>query len=711
MSGTIDYRVEDGLATLTIDLRDRPMNVLTPEFLRELAEMIERVATDAAVRGAIITSGKASFMAGADLRDIDGIFAISSAEDYLNRELSFGAILRRLETCGKPFVAAINGTALGGGLEIALACHYRLAADVAGSVLGLPEILVGLFPGGGGTQRLPRLIGVGEALRLMMEGRQIKPAEAAKLGIVDQVVAPDELLRSSRRWLNESPDPVQRWDRRDFRFPGGVGQSNPKFCETFMIGTALTQKKTQGNYPAAKALLSCVYEGSQVPIDAGLRIEQRYFTEVLLDPAARNMIRTVFINKGAADKLARRPVGIPKLRVSKLGVLGAGMMGAGIAHVAAVAGIEVVLLDRQTGLAAKGKSYSEGLLAKRVTAGKLDADKAAATLARITPTTDYGALGGCELVIEAVFEDRAVKAEVTRRAEEVPGNQAIFATNTSTLPITGLAEASTRPERFIGLHFFSPVDKMPLVEIIRGRATSDEALAQAMDFVQQIRKTPIVVNDSRGFFTSRFCSAYLNEGTTMLLEGILPALIENGGRLAGMPVGPLALLDEVSIDLSYHIREQTRRDLGDHYVPASNEAVITLFHEKLQRLGRKNGRGMYDYPEGGRKRLWPGLTEHFPPVAEQPPLDLIKRRLLYAQALEAARCIAEGVLTDPADGDVGALLGLGFPAYTGGPLSLIDTVGLPRFVAECDALAAQYGPRFAPPTMLREMIATKRTFY
>ena len=712
MSETISYQVDnDGLAMLTIDLKDRPMNVITPQFVKELAETIEQVAADNAVKGAIISSSKTSFMAGADLKAVGELFTIKSAEEYFSRGQSFVSILRRMETCGKPFVAAINGQCLGGGLEIALACHYRVAADAPGSTLGLPEILVGLFPGGGGSQRLPRLIGVREALTLMTQGTQLKPAEAAGMGIVHKLVPPDQLLDEARRWLKESPDPVQPWDKKGYKVPGGAGQFNPKFCETFMVGTGMMQKQTMGNYPAARALLCSVYEGSQVPIDAGLRIEQRYFVSVLLDPVARNMIRTVFINKGAADKLARRPAGVEKLKVRKLGVLGAGMMGAGIAYVSAMVGIEVVLLDREMGYAEKGKAYSEGLLGKRISRGKMTQEKAGEVLSLIKPTTDYADLAGCDLVIEAVFEDRGIKADVTKKAEAVIPATSIFATNTSTLPITGLAKASARPDRFVGLHFFSPVDKMPLVEIIRGQQTSEEVLAKSMDFVQQIRKTPIVVNDSRGFYTSRFCGAYLNEGTTMLLEGVVPALIENAGRLAGMPVGPLALLDEVSIDLSYHIREQTKKDLGDKYVPASNEEVITLFYEKLNRLGRKNGKGMYEYPEGGKKYLWPGLAEHFPVAAEQPPLDEVKKRLLWAQALDAARCMEEGVLTDPADGDVGAMLGLGFPPYTGGPLSLIDTVGVAKFVEECDALASKYGPRFTPSQLLRDMAAGGKTFY
>ena len=712
MTETINYQVDgDGIATLTIDLKDRPMNVITRQFLEDLAASVEKVASDPAVKGAILTSGKSSFMAGADLKGVSELFAARDAEALYKNGMSFVGLTRKMETCGKPFAAAINGTALGGGLEICLACHYRVAADVPGSSLGLPEVLVGLFPGGGGTQRLPRLAGAREALQLMMQGTHLKPKQALEKGIIHKVVPAGELLAEAKRWLLESPDPEQPWDKKGFKVPGGAGQFDPRFVETFMVGASLMQKETFHNYPAPQAIMSCVYEGLQVPIDAGLRIEQRYFTKLLLDPVARNMIRTVFVNKGAADKLARRPKGYDKLQVKKLGVLGAGMMGAGLAYVAALVGIEVVLLDRELSLAEKGKAHSESLLANRVKKGRTTQEKAAAVLSLIKPTADYADLANCDLIIEAVFENREIKADVTRKTEAVIPATSIYASNTSTLPITGLADASSRPAQFIGLHFFSPVDRMPLVEIIRGKLTSDETLAKAMDFVQQIKKTPIVVNDSRGFYTSRFCGAYINEGTTMLLDGVTPALIENGARMAGMPVGPLALLDEVSIDLSYHIREQTKKDLGSTYKASSGDEVITLFFEKLNRVGKKSGRGMYEYPEGGKKFLWPDLTRHFPPAAEQPSVEEVKKRLLYAQALDAAQCMEQEVLTDPADGDVGAMLGLGFPPYTGGPLSLIDTIGTAKFVEECDRMAAKYGPRFTPPKLLRDMAAKGERFY
>lgn len=712
MTELITYNVDtDGVATLAIDLKDRPMNVITPQFIEQLGALIEKVAADEHVKGAIITSGKSSFMAGADLKGLEELFKGTDAESLLKGSMAFNNLLRRMETCGKPMVAAITGTALGGGLEICLACHYRVAADAEGSSLGLPEVLVGLLPGGGGTQRLPRLIGVKAALPLMLQGTHVKPAKALELGIVHKVTPSDQLLAEAKRWLMESPDPIQPWDKKGYKVPGGAGQFDPRFVETFMIGTALMHKETWHNYPAPAAIMSCVYEGLQVPIETGLKIEGRYFVSLLLNPVARNMIRTVFVNKGAADKLARRPKGYDKTKVKKLGILGAGMMGSGIAYVSAMVGIEVVLIDREIKYSEKGKAYSQAILEKRVSQGRMKQEKAEAVLALIKPTTDYADLAGCDFVIEAVFEDREIKADVTKKTEAVIAETAVFASNTSTLPITGLAEASSRPDQFIGLHFFSPVDKMPLVEIIRGKKTSDGALARAMDFVQQIKKTPIVVNDSRGFYTSRFCGAYINEGITMVAEGVLAALIENGARMAGMPVGPLALMDEVSIDLSYHIREQTKKDLGESYAPASGDAVIDLFFAKLDRIGKKAGKGFYEYPPDGKKYLWPGLKEHFPIAENQPSVEEVKRRLLYAQSLDAARCLEEGVLTDPADGDVGALLGLGFPPYTGGPLSLIDTVGVAEFVRQCDEMAEKYGPRFTPPKLLRDMAERGESFY
>jgi 3-hydroxyacyl-CoA dehydrogenase / enoyl-CoA hydratase / 3-hydroxybutyryl-CoA epimerase len=710
MTETLKYSVDqDGVALLVIDIPGRPMNVLTPEFMGELDEAIGTLAGDASVKGVVITSAKDSFIAGADLKELVGVFAsMQDPKEIYGYARSFTLLFRKLETCGKPLVAAINGTALGGGLELCLACHHRVALTNPKARIGLPEVQVGLLPGAGGTQRLPRLIGSEKALMLMVEGTHLDPVKAHETGFIEELAdTPEEMIAKARAWILEKGDPVQPWDKKGFKFPGGAGASRPATAQTFMVGTALVAQKTMHNYPAPIAILSCVYEGSIVPIDKGLEIESQYFVELLTGPVARNMIRTLFLDKGAADKLARRPKAVAKAPVKKLGVLGAGMMGAGIAYVSAFAGMEVVLLDTEQANAEKGKGYSKGLLEKRVARGRMAPEKAQEVLARIKPTTDYAALDGCDLVIEAVFEDRDIKRKVTEATEAVIPEQAIFASNTSTLPITGLAKASKRPEQFIGIHFFSPVDKMPLVEIIVGEQTGETAIARALDYVQQIRKTPIVVNDSRGFYTSRVFGTYVKEGVAMLAEGVKPALIENAARMAGMPVGPLAVSDEVTLDLSYKIMKQTRKDLGDEYREHPADAVILKFHDELKRLGKRYGAGFYEYPEGGKKLLWPGLADVYPPAAEQPDVEEVKKRLLNIMAIETARCIEEGVVTDPADADVGSIFGWGFPPWTGGTASYIDTVGMAAFLAECDRMADTFGEHYRPSEWLRNRKAMR----
>jgi 3-hydroxyacyl-CoA dehydrogenase/enoyl-CoA hydratase/3-hydroxybutyryl-CoA epimerase len=704
MTDSISYNVDgDGVALLTIDQKDRSMNVLFEGFMEEFGAAVEKAVADDAVKGVIVTSGKDSFIAGADLTWILSLFdkdlSVDEAWDF-SWALQQG--LRRMETSGKPFVAAINGTALGGGLEVCLACHYRVALDHPKSVLGLPEVKVGLLPGAGGTQRLPRLIGIEKALPLILEGKHLPPAKAASLGFVDELAdSREDMLAKAKAWILEKGDPEQPWDKKGFKLPGGKGATNPSLFQAFTVGSSLVAGKTQHNYPAPPAILSCVYEGSLLPIDKGLKIESEYFTSLLRTPVARNMIRTLFVEKGKADKLARRPEGVPPSKVQKLGILGAGMMGAGIAYVSARAGMDVVLLDTDIEAANKGKDYSSGLLEKQISRGRSTREKADALLAKIRPTTDYADLEGCDLVIEAVFENREIKADVTGKAEAVIPETAIFASNTSTLPITGLAEASSRPASFIGIHFFSPVDKMPLVEIIVGKETSDEALARSLDYVGQIRKTPIVVNDSRGFYTSRVFSTSVKEALAMLSEGVKPALIENAAKMAGMPVGPLAVSDEVTIDLQYKIMKQTMADLGDDYPAHPADEVITRFHDDLKRLGKRYGKGFYDYPEGGKKHLWSGLGDVYPVAGNQPDVDAVKERLLYIQALETARCVEEGVVTTPAEADIGSIFGWGFPPWTGGTLSFIDTVGVENFVATCDRLADEHGERFRPSDWLR----------
>ncbi|MDZ7644235.1 MAG: 3-hydroxyacyl-CoA dehydrogenase NAD-binding domain-containing protein [Woeseiaceae bacterium] len=709
---TIDWQLDDdGVALLTIDVPERSMNVMTPEFLADIAAAAGRIGDDENVRGAVITSGKDAFMAGADLHGIVEEFGNKSAAELYQWCRGLQQALRALETCGKPVAAAINGTALGGGLEVCLACHYRVAANNPKTKLGLPEVQVGLLPGGGGTQRLPRLIGIEPALRLITEGKHLDPHKALEAGFIDRVVPPGDEIEAAKAWVLETDVTDAPWDRKGFKVPGGAGLMHPKAVETFVVGSALTQKLTNHNYPAPQAILSAVYEGTVLPIDQALDIETKYFVKMLMSPVSRNMIRTLFINKGAADKLARRPTEPAERKVQKLGVLGAGMMGAGIAWVSAYAGMEVVLLDTSEDKAEKGKDYSRQLAEKLKGRGKLDDATADAILARIHTGTDFGALAGCELVIEAVFEDRGVKADVTQRAEAIIGEDAIFASNTSTLPITGLAEASARPAQFIGIHFFSPVEKMPLVEVIVGEQTNDVAIAQALDYVRQIRKTPIVVNDSRGFYTSRVFSVFSREGINMLAEGVNPALIENVARHAGMPVGPLAVTDEVSLELSYHISEQTKKDLGDAYRASPADAVIEKFVTQLGRKGKRSGKGFYDYPEGEKKRLWPGIAEHYPRADAQPSAAEVRQRLLYAQAIETVRCVDEDVVTHPADADIGSIFGWGFPAWTGGTLSFIETVGLSEFVLEADRLAQAYGERFVVPDSLRKMVAAGQTFY
>jgi len=704
MTETIHYAQDDeGVVTLTIDIPDRSMNVLTPEFMTELDAAIDRFSADEAVKGVVITSAKTSFIAGADLKELVGVFETGMSEQEIYAFAGkYSQLYRKLETCGKPVAAAINGTALGGGLELCLACHYRVVLDNPKAVLGLPEVQVGLLPGAGGTQRLPRLIGIREALPLMLEGRHVKPAKAVSLGIGNELASDiGEMIAKARAWVLEKGDPVQPWDQRKFKVPGGAGGMHPATVQTFMAGNAMVADKTQHNYPAPPAILSCVYEGTFLPIDKGLKVEVQYFTQLLAGPVARNMIRTLFIDKGAADKLARRPEGVPPSKVEKLGVLGAGMMGAGIAYVSAMAGQEVVLLDMELEGAERGKAYSKGLLEKRVGRGKMSEEAAGAILDRIHATTDFADLKGCDLVIEAVFEDRGIKADVTQKTEAVIDADKIFASNTSTLPISGLAEASARPDQFIGIHFFSPVDKMPLVEVIVGEKTGDKAIAHALDYIRQIRKTPIVVNDSRGFYTSRVFSTYVREGMELLKEGVKPALIENAAKMAGMPVGPLAVHDEVTIELSYKIMKQTATDLGDAYVSSGADDVVRNFVENLDRKGKRFGAGFYEYPEGGKKFLWPGLADEYPEAETQPGVAVIQERLLHMQALESARCMEENVVTNAPEGDIGSIFGWGFPPWTGGTLSYIDTIGVEQFVADCERLAAAHGDRFKPSDWLR----------
>jgi len=706
----------DGIALLTIDVPGASMNVITPEVTSDLREHVKAITEDDAIKGAVITSGKSSgFVAGADLKAMAGQFgpAIAKGPEALYDVVSeLTRLFRSLETCGKPVAAAINGLALGGGLELCLACHYRVVGDSDKIKLGLPEVLVGLLPGAGGTQRLPRLMGAQNALQFLTTGKNMKPQEALAMGVVNDVAPMDEIVAKAKAWVKDNPNhPGQPWDDKKFKVPGGAGWANPAFNMTFVGGNAMVTKETNGNYNAPKAIMSCVYEGLQLPIDKALSVEAKYFTKLVMDPQSHNMIRSLFVSKQAAEKGARRPAGIEKAPTQKLGMLGAGLMGAGIAMVSAQAGIEVVLLDREQADADKGKSYTADRLAKRVKRGQMTQDKADAILARIHPTTNYDDLAGCDLIIEAVFEDRQIKADVTGKTEAVVGADTIFGSNTSTLPITSLAQAWSKQDNFIGIHFFSPVEKMPLVEIITGKNTGDGAIAKALDYVAQIKKTPIVVNDSRGFYTSRCFGTYVQEGYTMIGEGVGAALVDNCGRHAGMPVGSLAVGDEVAIDLSWKVKEAAKKDLGDAYKVEAFDAVVDKMME-LGRYGRKNGKGFYVYPEDGSKKyLWPDIAEHFPLADDQPDPQEVKTRLIYRQLVECARCFEEGVLETPEDGDLGAIFGWGFAPFTGGPFSHMDTVGIANIVAELDRLAQTYGERFSPPQLLRDMAAKGETFY
>jgi 3-hydroxyacyl-CoA dehydrogenase/enoyl-CoA hydratase/3-hydroxybutyryl-CoA epimerase len=701
----------NGILTLTLDDKSRSMNVLSSEVIDELKSAIERAAADSQIKSILIRSGKTSFVAGADLRELLATFATKpTPAEGVRLSQRMSQVFRRLETLGKPVAVAINGAALGGGFELCLACHYRVLAADPKAVVGLPEVKLGLLPGAGGTQRVPRLLGVAAGLPLLLQGKAITPQQALQLGLVHALAPPEQLIERARAWLATSPAPTQPWDTKGYMLPGGSGASAAQ-AQTFMLATANVAKETQRNYPAPIAILSTVFEGCQVPIDAGLKIESNYFGSLVADPIPHNMIRTLFIGKGLADKLAYRPKGITPRAVERLGILGAGMMGAGIAYVSAAAEIAVVLLDSTQQVAEKGKAYAERSLANELERGRISPQAASACLDRITPTLDYADLAGCDLVIEAVFEQRDIKADVISKSESSISTSTIVASNTSTLPISGLAASSTRPENFIGIHFFSPVEKMPLVEIIVGKRTSQEAVARALDFVAQIRKTPIVVNDGRGFYTSRVFGTYTAEGMKLLEEGVSPALIENAAIGAGMPVGPLAVSDEVTLELQYKATLQGEQDLGAKFVEPINYRMLRKFVLELKRVGKRSGHGFYEYPTAGKKFLWPGLAELFPRAANQPSVAEVKQRLLYIQALESARCFEQGVIARAADADLGSILGIGFPAYTGGTLSYIDTIGIEKFVTNCAKLAKRHGPRFKPSPWLKERAAKGQAFH
>ena len=708
----------DGVAIITWDVPGKSMNVLSLTGAADLDALIDDALADPAVKGIVITSGKKDFAGGMDLNVIAGLRDQNGAQGVFDGVMTLHHLLRKIELAGmdpktkkggKPIASALPGTALGIGVELPLATHRIFAADNPKAKIGLPEIMVGIFPGGGGTTRLVRKLGAMVAAPLLLEGKLSDPKGAKANGIVDEVVT--DPVAAARAWVLQATDAdlIKPWDAKGYKMPGGAPY-NPAGFMTFVGASAMVHGKTLGVYPAAKALLSAVYEGALVPFDTALKIEARWFTNVLMNPSSTAMIRSLFINKEALEKGANRPAE-PDQSVKKLGILGAGMMGAGIAYVAAMAGIEVVLIDAKQDAADRGKSHAADLQDKAISRRKSSEDKKAEILSRITATTDYDALKGCDLVVEAVFEDPAIKAEVTKKAETVLPKDTIFATNTSTLPISSLAKASPYPAQYIGIHFFSPVDKMMLVEIIKGRETGPRAVAKALDFVRQIRKTPIVVNDARFFYANRCIIPYLNEGMRMLAEGVDPTLIENAAKLMGMPLGPLQLVDETSIDLGVKIAKATRAAMGDAYPDGAVDAVI--FHMADQgRLGRKANAGFYDYDDKGKRGdFWAGLATKWPVATNQPPFTDLQNRLMFIQSLEAVRALQDGVLEDIREGDVGAILGWGFAPWSGGPFSWLDIIGADKAVAITEDLAARHGARFQTPELLRDLARSGQTFY
>ncbi|RLB43094.1 MAG: 3-hydroxyacyl-CoA dehydrogenase [Deltaproteobacteria bacterium] len=724
----IDYRVEDGIAILTWDDKDRPMNVLSGDSLAELSAGVEKAVADDAVKGIILTSGKQGvFVAGGDLQQIESLGSGPiDAADLLKRTGAVLDQLRRMETCGKPVVAALNGVTLGGGYEIALACHRRILVNQRHAQVGLPEAGLGLMPAAGGTQRLPRLIGIQGALGLIMQGKQLAPDKALEKGLVDELVESQDLIPAAKKWINEDGNATQRWDEKRYEVPGG-GADSVTFAQTMMGSNAMTHANTYGNMPSQQAILQSVYDGLGLPMDRAGKVETRQFIRVLQDPTARAMLRTLFFSLQECQKGARRPKDVPRFDVKRVGIIGAGLMGQGIAHVSAKVGIDVVLLDRDLASAERGKEKVSKTLERRLQKGRTTPDRVEGILSRIHATEDYSDLKGCDLVVEAVFEDRDIKAKVTKATDEQLGDDAIFASNTSGLPITGLAKASSRPANFIGLHFFSPVERMQMVEIVVGKETSQETLAKAWDYILKIKKAGIVVNDSPGFYTSRVFGTFISEGNHLLVEGVTPALIENAAKSAGMPMPPLSISDQVGLGTMHKAAKQAETDAaaaGQKWEPSPAQAIIASLISDHDRWGahpppKEDGAprtpgGFYDYHEGGNN-LWPDLStamsRWIESNDEQPSADIVRRRYQFVQCLEAVRCLEQGVITDVRDGDVGVIMAVGFPAFTGGPFTYIDNYGVADFVRDADELSARYGERFEPPKLLRDMAAEDRSFY
>ncbi|MDQ2095519.1 3-hydroxyacyl-CoA dehydrogenase NAD-binding domain-containing protein [Rhodalgimonas zhirmunskyi] len=720
-----DFTMEkgsDGVAIITWDVPGASMNVMRADALEELNAAIDDALGDDAVKGIVITSGKKDFAGGMDLNvlaDMKNDAGDEPAQGLFDGIMDMHGLLRKIELAGmdpktkkggKPIAAALPGTAAGIGLELPLATHRIFVANNPKAKIGLPEIMVGIFPGAGGTTRLVRKLGAMGASPFLLEGKMVSPDKAKGAGLIDEVV--DDPVAAAKEWVLNAKDAdlVKPWDAKGYKMPGGTPY-HPAGFMTFLGAGAMVHGKTKGAFPAAKALLSAVYEGAQVPFDTALKVEARWFTNILMNPSSSAMIRSLFLNKEALEKGAVRPKDVPDQRVKKIGVLGAGMMGSGIALVSAQAGMEVVLIDRDDETAARGKAYTESFMDKGIARKKATPEKKEQVLAQITATSDLDALKGCDLIIEAVFEDPAVKAEMTKKVEAVIPEDCIFASNTSTLPITELAKASSRPEQFIGIHFFSPVEKMFLVEIIKGKETGDRAVAKSLDYVRQIRKTPIVVNDARFFYCNRCIIPYVNEGARMLTEGVAPALIDHAAQQLGFPVGPLQLTDETSIDLGAKIARATKAAMGDAY-PESPVDDMLFWMEEQGRLGRKSKAGFFDYDEKG-KRLgyWDGFDEKYPRLEEQPSLQEVQDRLMFVQVLEAVRALEEGVLEDIREGDVGAILAWGFAPWSGGPFSWLDMIGTPYAAERCQELTDKFGERFTPPALLKEMGDKGQSFY
>ena len=714
MSGFGYEKDANGVVTVTMDM-EGPVNSMSEAFLPALRETVEKLEAENDLTGVVLASAKKTFFAGGDLNSLCQVTQ-ENAETFFNEAQAIKAEFRRLEKLGKPTVAAINGAALGGGLELALACHYRIAWDNKAVQLGFPEVTLGLLPGGGGVVKAIYLMGLMASNEYLIEGKRVAPAKAKEAGLINETVdSLDDLVPRAKAWIAENQDNeaacTQPWDTKGYKIPGG-NANHPAVAQMLPVASAMIAQKTRGLLPAPVKILDVAVSAMRVDFDTAMRIESRGLTELALTPVAKNMINTFFFNLNQINGGASRPKDIAPQKTEKVGVLGAGMMGQGIAYVSAMAGIEVILKDISQEAAEKGKAYTEGLLKKRVERGRMTEDKAQQVLDLITPTAENSDLDGCDLIIEAVFENMALKHEIIKELEPHLAAGGVWGSNTSTLPITQLAEASANAENFIGIHFFSPVDKMPLVEIIMGENTSDLALAKAFDYTKQIRKTPIVVNDSLGFFTSRTFGTYLDEGVRLLTEGVHPIQIDNLGKAIGMPVGPLTVYDEVSLELSRKAWA-TWKDMGvlDNWGDGSiTRDVIETMVGEHGRGGRHHGGGFYEYGEGGSKKIWPGLMDiYYKPdttVAEQD----IKDRLLFRQVIEALKCLETNVLRTVADGNIGSIMGIGAPAWTGGLIQFVNTYGLERFSARCDELANQYGDRFVAPAIVADKIAAGEVF-